>query len=182
MVGVAIRGEAAGGVNGGGSAGERHEGFDEGCAVHQGEFTTAGAVNDFRVGAASGLLDHAVEGVESQSSGTDGDGVAVGVPSVGAEGVVEGVAVGVISGGDAVHAGNAIGDRRRLIGGDESRGVAGNLVLDDVAEGIIAKCLSPDGASIGLGDAGEVIGGVRAVLRVGSVQGIGDAEGSEAAV
>src|SRR6266581_1667733 len=137
MVGVAIRGEAAGGVNGGGSAGERHEGFDEGCAVHQGEFTTAGAVNDFRIGAASGLLDHAVQGVTSQGSGADGDGVAVGIPGVRAKSVVERVAVGVVSGGDAVYAGNAIGDRRRLVGGGKRSGVSRNLVLGDVAKRIV---------------------------------------------
>ncbi len=110
MVGMPIIGETAGIVDSSCTTGDRHEGFEQGGTVHQGEFTTAGAVNDLRVGTAGGLFDHTIKGVIGQGNGSDGDGVAIGVPGEGAESIVEGVSIGIVGGGDAAHGGHAIGN------------------------------------------------------------------------
>src|SRR5579871_362005 len=96
MIGVAVIEDAAGVVNGLAAAGKPNEGFAQRLAVHEGEFSTAGTVNNLRVSARPVLLDHSAERVIGQVHRIDGDGFSGGVPGVNVVTVVQYVAIAVI--------------------------------------------------------------------------------------
>src|SRR5262249_7695125 len=150
--------------------------------VHQSEFSTGWGIDDLRVARAARLLDGAIQRIVGHGDGVDGDGVVVGVPGVGVAVVVLHVAVGVVGrrkAGDAGHLGGG-GGIGRLEG---VSGAASGNGFGDVAEGIVGKVLLPGGsAAIDAGDAGHVVVGIVAGLRVGGVELIGDGELAESAV
>ena len=123
MIGVSVIRKTTGGVDSRRATRKWDESFEESRAVHQGKFSTGWAVNNLRMGAASGLLDHTVEGVVSKSGGADGDRVAVGIPCEGTNRVAQRVAVGIISRILRANLGDAVGygGRRLICGGERGR-------------------------------------------------------------
>ncbi len=145
-------------------------------AVHQCKFTTRGGVRDFGIRPAPVQLDHAPERIIGRPDAVDCDRPAFRVPGVGVQEVICDVPIGIVGRGRRPNGRHAI--RCGRVGRAETAVPA----LVNVSESVEAESLRPDRAAVRARNAGQVVMGVIAGLRVGIIERIGYAQTSQRAV